>query len=307
MDEDLFKLASSLPLDQKVEKSILNFQAYEHEALKCDPEGGYYLCDSFGKDSGLILHLAKLSKVKFIAHHNLTTLDPPELILHGRKHHPGTVIHVPPVPMLRQMVESETQGPPTRLVRWCCELYKEKSDPTKVKVFGVRAAESARRKANWKVWQPDRRGKWILNPILYWTDEDVWEYTRREKIPYCSLYDEGFKRLGCIGCPMAGAGRYKEFARWPKYERAWKRAFERFWVKWHGVPRLRRRWISMHGKWELQPLPGEVLEERDGVPGFWTYRRWYDLRGFTKWEDLWAWWMEELDEPSEFDCQMGQF
>lgn len=67
-----------------------------------------------------------------------------------------------------------------------------------------------------------------LNPIIDWTTEEVWEFIHEYNIPYCKLYDEGWKRLGCIGCPMAGTeGRRKEFKRYPTYEKAYKRAFQR--------------------------------------------------------------------------------
>lgn len=70
------------------------------------------------------------------------------------------------------------------------------------------------------------RHKTVLNPIIDWTDRDVWEFIKAERIPYCGLYDEGFHRLGCIGCPMARRrGRERDFARWGKYKQAYLRAF----------------------------------------------------------------------------------
>lgn len=73
-----------------------------------------------------------------------------------------------------------------------------------------------------------RRHKTTVNPIIDWTDEDVWDFIRAEHIPYCGLYDDGFKRLGCIGCQMAQQrGREIEFARWPKYKENYLRAFAR--------------------------------------------------------------------------------
>ena len=72
------------------------------------------------------------------------------------------------------------------------------------------------------------RHKTTLNPIIDWTDKEVWEFIRSETISYCELYDEGWHRLGCIGCPMARQhGREREFARWPKYKDAYIRAFDR--------------------------------------------------------------------------------
>ena len=79
---------------------------------------------------------------------------------------------------------------------------------------------------------PDRRiteycirtGKALINPIADWTDDDVWEFLGTD--PHCVLYDQGFTRCGCLGCPM---GRYKnrmrEFERWPYIKKLFLKAF----------------------------------------------------------------------------------
>lgn len=73
-----------------------------------------------------------------------------------------------------------------------------------------------------------KRNKTTLNPIIDWTDSDVWEFIRGYDIPYCCLYDEGFKRLGCIGCPLGGKrSMEREFARYPKYKDLYILAFEK--------------------------------------------------------------------------------
>lgn len=72
-----------------------------------------------------------------------------------------------------------------------------------------------------------KRRKTTLNPIIDWSDDEIWEFIRENNVPYCSLYDEGFKRLGCIGCPMADKQRESQFLRWPKYKAAYIRAFEK--------------------------------------------------------------------------------
>lgn len=73
-----------------------------------------------------------------------------------------------------------------------------------------------------------RRHKTNVNPIIDWTNADVWSFIRSEHIPYCQLYDEGFNRLGCIGCPMGRTKRREiDFLRWPKYKESYLRAFRK--------------------------------------------------------------------------------
>lgn len=73
-----------------------------------------------------------------------------------------------------------------------------------------------------------RTHKTIVNPIVDWSEDEVWHFLRDvAQVESCSLYAEGFKRLGCIGCPMTGKMRTVEFARWPKYKEVYMRAFER--------------------------------------------------------------------------------
>ena len=73
-----------------------------------------------------------------------------------------------------------------------------------------------------------RTRKTLVNPIVDWTDDDIWDFIRDRQLPYCSLYDEGFKRLGCIGCPLAGTkGMEKDFERWPQYKRLYIKAFQK--------------------------------------------------------------------------------
>lgn len=69
-----------------------------------------------------------------------------------------------------------------------------------------------------------RHKKTVLNPIINWEDEDVWEFIHRENIPYCELYDRGYKRLGCIGCPMNTAAA-AELEAYPKYKQMYLKTF----------------------------------------------------------------------------------
>lgn len=155
--------------------------------------------------------------------------------------------------------------PPTRLARYCCEKLKESGGKGRLTVTGVRWAESINRKNNagivriigkkaertavenkaaYKatprggivlnldnaaerrtVEQCYRTRKTILNPIVDWEDEDVWEFLNDvAKVPHCELYDRGYSRLGCIGCPM-NTHAADEMAAYPKYRGHYIRAF----------------------------------------------------------------------------------
>ena len=73
-----------------------------------------------------------------------------------------------------------------------------------------------------------RTQKTMVNPIVDWTEDDVWDFLNENGIPHCSLYDEGFKRLGCIGCPLSGSkNMIRDFERWPKYKDMYVRAFQK--------------------------------------------------------------------------------
>ena len=73
-----------------------------------------------------------------------------------------------------------------------------------------------------------RKHKITVNPIVEWTEADVWEFIKAENVPYCELYDCGFKRLGCVCCPMASQEeRLREFELWPKLKIAYLNAFEK--------------------------------------------------------------------------------
>lgn len=68
----------------------------------------------------------------------------------------------------------------------------------------------------------------MCNPIVDWTDEDVWGFLESEHVAINPLYGCGYSRVGCIGCPMTGtAGRQRAFARYPTYQKAYIRAFDR--------------------------------------------------------------------------------
>lgn len=191
-----------------------------------EPPEGYYLAFSGGKDSVTIKALADMAGVKYDAHYALTTVDPPELVHFIKREHPDVEIKYPKETMW-ELIPRKLM-PPTRMMRYCCSELKEQGGDGRVVITGVRHAESSKR-AKRQLYEVDlkKANKHYLNPVIDWTDDDVWEFIRVYQVPYCPLYDEGWKRLGCIGCPMAGTKQQKkEFERWPKYKKAYIKAFE---------------------------------------------------------------------------------
>lgn len=258
----------------KVQTALNRLKAFE-------PPEGYYLAFSGGKDSVVLKALADMTGVKYDAHYNATTVDPPELVRFIRDKHPDVEIVKPDVPMIKLIPQKSM--PPTRLVRYCCAYYKEKHGKDRVTLTGTRWAESANRKNNQGLVtvfnkkaaetarengaeytqtgksgtvmnyddSPTRRTvemcyrthKTLVNPIIDWEDEDVWEFIHTYNIPYCSLYDEGWKRLGCVGCPLGGeAAMKREFERWPAIRKLYIRAF--------GQMIARRKERGMPCQWE---------------------------------------------------------
>ena len=196
----------------KVQEAIKRLREYE-------PLEGYYLAYSGGKDSDTILALAKMSGVKFDAHYQLTTVDPPEVVRHI-KAHPEVQIHHPEKTMWQLIVENGM--PPLRQMRYCCRILKERGGEGRTVLTGVRKAESFKRSKREMVEQDTQRNKRYVNIIIEWSDADVWEFLRKYKVPYCSLYNEGWKRLGCVCCP--NANQVKQAERWPKIADAYRRA-----------------------------------------------------------------------------------
>lgn len=200
--------------------AIYNLRRYE-------PPDRYYGAFSGGKDSQTIYELAKKAGVKVEWHYHFTTVDPPEIVRFVKDNYPDVIWDKPEHSMFYWI---ERKGfLPTRQIRYCCEKLKEYGGKGRVVITGVRREESQKR-SNRKLYEPDSRNKKTvyLNPIVDWKDKTVWDYIHQNNLKYCSLYDEGFDRIGCIMCPLQGADQMeKEAKRWPKFYKAYESAIRR--------------------------------------------------------------------------------
>lgn len=275
-----------------VETAVLTLQMFE-------PEEGYHLAFSGGKDSVVIKALADMAGVKYDAHYNITSVDPPELVAFV-KTFSDVRMDKPRYkkgPMEGKQVTMwnlipQKRMPPTRVARYCCQYLKEEAGEDRFTITGVRRAESAKRSKRgrieaWKtksgnatvtvdpVIDPDNQtpelfyicktySKKVLNPIIDWTDEDVWEFIHRYNVRYCKLYDEGLNRLGCIGCPMSGGKRQmEEFNRYPKIRQAYIRAFDKMLKEREKVGLPNDNWKN--GEDVMRWWLGEEVDEEDGT------------------------------------------
>jgi len=197
------------------------------ERLKSfEPPEGYYLAFSGGKDSITIYELARMSGVKFDAHFNFTTVDPPEVIKYTRENYPDVLIDRPEKTMWK-LIE-EKMIPPTRIIRYCCAYLKERGGEGRMVVTGIRSSESIKRrkrKMNESCYSTNKR---LLNPIIDWSDYDVWEFIKKYNLKYCCLYNQGYKRIGCILCPMQTIrGKLRDKTRYPNFYKAYLLAFKK--------------------------------------------------------------------------------
>jgi len=188
------------------------------------PEDGYYVAFSGGKDSCVILDLVKKSGVKYDAHFHFTSLDPPELIQFLKAHHSDIPWDRPKLSMF-QLIEKKG-FPPTRMIRYCCSELKETGGKDRTIITGIRRKESPGRAKREQYYKDGSRT--FLHIIIDWDDNDVWEYIHKYSVDYCSLYNDGYKRIGCIMCPLQRkSGIIRDAERYPKYYKAYMRAFKK--------------------------------------------------------------------------------
>ncbi len=219
------------------------------------------ICYSGGKDSDVLLQLAINSGINFEVLHNHTTVDAPETVYHIRNTFRRLelqgikcTVEKPTYkgkPVTMWSLIQQKMFPPTRLIRYCCSVLKEKGGRNRAVATGVRRAESVARskrgiyedfasnkekkiilnndnddKRRW-FERCEKQAKTLVNPLVDWQDDDVKDYIQSEGITLNPLYCEGFRRVGCVGCPMAGKHRYTEFRRYLTYKKAYIHAFDR--------------------------------------------------------------------------------
>ena len=327
LDEVLPKLPQSL--QRKLLHGVDLLRKAEKLAFAYDSENGFYLAFSGGKDSQCLYHVAKLAGVKFKAHMNLTSVDPPEVIHFVKSQYSDVELIKPKKSIYQAAVDIGIL--PTKRVRWCCKEFKESAGAGKVTLIGIRHAESSRRAARQEVeisekkysgdleglevYRKERnaqkRGRkpknnrevtivnadgertlgcirgqesLLISPIIEWTDDDVWNFLNTIGVAHCELYEQGWHRIGCIGCPMSPAKqKIIENKRWPHVKRNWIKAIKAI---RNGVGIQKRIYLVEH------PQGLDASQKRQRIA--------QDAGGYIKHSDPqhWMWYREPKHQPN---------
>ena len=85
-------------------------------------------------------------------------------------------------------------------------------------ITGIRREQSPTRADAQKEEWNDARGVWKFNPLVDWSEDDVWRYVHEHDLPYHPLHDQGYDSIGCAPCTLPGSGREGRWADSDKVE-----------------------------------------------------------------------------------------
>lgn len=220
--------------ETKIQSAIKILRFAEIEAQKHNEP--VEIAYSGGKDSDVLLQLAKESGIKYRAIYKNTTIDPKGTIQHCKEM--GATI-VQPKKTFFQLIEQ--RGFPSFTRRFCCENLKEYKI-LNVSAVGVRRAESQRRAARYKTFEQCRvysNGSKVRQfyPLYDWTLEDIKNFVESRNLRLAApYYDESGsidynRRLGCMGCPLPASRSIDDFRHNPALTRAWLKAGQKWYNK----------------------------------------------------------------------------
>ena len=190
---------------------------------------------SGGKDSDVILELAKMSGIEYRAIYKNTTIAPPGTIKHVKEN--GVEIRRPKDTFFSLMSK---KGYPNRYTRFCCDILKEYKILDNC-VMGIRRCESTKRSKRYteptacRMFGSKKIHVNAIYPILDWSDEDELEFIEERGIKLHPLYyrEDGSidvtKRLGCMCCPLKYyKKRLQDFKQYPGMVKAYLRCGNEF-------------------------------------------------------------------------------
>ena len=179
-----------MTLGEKVDAAVKRLKAFE-------PPEGYYLAFSGGKDSVVCKALCDRAGVKYDAHYNVTSVDPPELVRFILDYHKDVHFDIPHyadgTPITMWNLIPKQLIPPTQLVRYCCKHLKERGGEGRFCVTGVRWEESARRKNNRGIVEQQFAGN--DNTDISDADLSIWQRNKSGGLILVNDNDEARRQL----------------------------------------------------------------------------------------------------------------
>ncbi len=164
---------------------------------------------SGGKDSLVILDMAFYCGIRRFVYCD-TTIDLPDMpdyLNELEKYYGIKIDHVKAPQDFFDIVDSI--GIPSRRLRWCCEVFKFaplanyiSTQKLKYLLTGLRSEESIKRNNYTSIGKNPLIPVVQINPILDFTEEDVWHYINSQNLLVNANYKKGFRRLGCWPCPF---------------------------------------------------------------------------------------------------------
>ena len=239
--------AGLFPLKSMIKDSIDFLKKHE-------PKEGYFLGFSGGKDSIVLEHLAKLSKVKYKPYYTCTRIDPPEIYKFIKEYYPKVKWCYSKRSFWNLIF---TNAPPTIQQRWCCKQIKEnpsfKTSSLKFRLMGIRSEESARRRKRGVIQEyKNHPSYYMMNPIFHWKEWHIWEFIDQYNLPYPKLYDEDFLRIGCVVCPFNFRKNNQKFIGIQKkrYPGMWK-VHKKVCKKWYDLKKKKKtldfeKWYELY-------------------------------------------------------------
>ena len=207
---------------------------------------------SGGKDSDVILELAKMSGIAYRVIYKNTTIDPPGTIKHVMEK--GVEIRRPKESFFSLM---KRNGYPNRFSRFCCSVLKEYKILDNC-VIGIRKCESVKRSKRYteptecRIFGSKKNHVNAIYPILDWTDADELEFIKERGIKLHPLYyrEDGSiditRRLGCMCCPLKyHKKRLQQFKQYPGMIKAYLRCGNKF-LKSHPESKTAKRYSDVY-------------------------------------------------------------
>lgn len=236
---------SDEPLDKKVERALWLLRT-----AASDSDQPIEISYSGGKDSDVILELARMAGINYRAIYKNTTIDPPGTI----KHCMESNVEIVRKKSFAQVIQQK--GFPNFTRRFCCRELKE------YKIFdravqGIRRFESTKRAKRYKeptvcrLYGSKKQHVEVFLPILHWTDEDVSEFIKQRGIKCHPLYYEADgtfnpkRRLGCMGCPQKSDRGLADFKANPRLVKFWLRNGV-IWWNTHKLKKTKKKFKSVY-------------------------------------------------------------